>query len=125
MAFTPLTKDQYQKAVTSGFTPDQIIQFEKQRKASDVNTGGMLEISKPTGGLLNKIPYIGGVLGGISNVGVGIGSTIGKAGIGLGQLLTKASGKVAGMMGMPDVQKKYENLTQTQEQVKQNIFQKQ
>lgn len=32
MAFTPLTQDQYQKAISAGFTPDQIIANEKVRQ---------------------------------------------------------------------------------------------
>ena len=40
MAYAPLTRDQYQKAVDSGFSQDQIIEFEKRRKSSEeaVNT---------------------------------------------------------------------------------------
>ena len=37
MAFTPLTKEQYQKALDSGFNADQIIQFEKQRKQAETS----------------------------------------------------------------------------------------
>ena len=33
--FTPLTKEQYQKAIDSGFTPEKIIEIEKQRKAQN------------------------------------------------------------------------------------------
>lgn len=35
MSFEPLTEEQYNKAVESGFTHDQIISFEKQRQSDD------------------------------------------------------------------------------------------
>lgn len=35
MAFQPLTEEQFNKATQAGFKPDQIIQMEKQRKASE------------------------------------------------------------------------------------------
>lgn len=34
MAYQPLTEDQYNNALKSGFTPDRILEMEKQRKAS-------------------------------------------------------------------------------------------
>lgn len=37
MAFTPLTEEQFNKAKASGFTPDQIIGFEKQRKEKSMS----------------------------------------------------------------------------------------
>ena len=39
VVFQPLTQEQYQKAIDAGFTPDEIIKFEKKRKTdSELNT---------------------------------------------------------------------------------------
>lgn len=35
MAYTPLTEEEYNKAINSGFTHDQIVDFEKQRMAEE------------------------------------------------------------------------------------------
>jgi hypothetical protein len=39
MSFQPLTKDQYQKALAAGFTPEQIIENEQKRKAGHESIG--------------------------------------------------------------------------------------
>ena len=36
MAWKPLTEEQYNKAISAGYTPDQIIEFEKRRKSERV-----------------------------------------------------------------------------------------
>jgi hypothetical protein len=46
MAFQPLTKEQYQKAINAGFTPQQIIEMEKKRKA---------ENAEPEKGYLSRV----------------------------------------------------------------------
>ena len=46
MAYEPLTEEQYNKALDSGLSHDQIIQFEKQRKQSEDTSSSVPE--KPT-----------------------------------------------------------------------------
>ena len=47
MNYVPLTKDQYQKAIDSGYSHDDIINFEQKRKA-DENSKGFFTATQPT-----------------------------------------------------------------------------
>lgn len=79
MSFQPLTREQYQKAVNAGFTQDQIIQFEKKRKAdSEVPSAIVPQESKETPGALGAVARFTGV---------------DKLGIGLGRAFNNFSGK--------------------------------
>lgn len=56
--FTPLTKEQYQKAIDAGFSPDQIIAFEKRRKAETTSTFNPLDYgATPVDFVPDKLPY--------------------------------------------------------------------
>ena len=78
MAFTPLTSDQYQKAIDSGFTPDQIIANEQKRKQetqAPTSIGG-----KILGGLKSAAGFLfGGPTGPLTQAEAGIGGLKGAA----------------------------------------------
>lgn len=52
MAYTPLTKEQYQKAIDSGFTGQQIIENEKRRKTELSDTAAPPVATTPVGNFI-------------------------------------------------------------------------
>ena len=110
MDFKPLTQDQYQKAIAAGFTPDQIIQNERQRKA---NSTGTQTATAMAPGPQNSLQDIGGKIGGPVGGIVGIAgdvadawqgfqsgafNTIKNTVLGIPQAALKAVGGLANMM---------------------------
>ena len=77
--FQPLTKDQFQKAIASGFSPEKIIEMEKRRKTE-------FEKSQQS-----KLPETGiGIVDTYTRFGTAFGAEIGKAGLGIGETALKA-----------------------------------
>ena len=59
-----------------------------------------------------NIPVIGKVIGGLSNVGIGIGTEVGKTGLGLSQLALKAASKVTGSEFLGEAAEQTKELSQ-------------
>lgn len=55
MGFTPLTQEQYQKALDAGFTGDQILANEKIRKDSAMSAGAFTEGQQPKSGFATPL----------------------------------------------------------------------
>jgi len=70
MAFQPLTREQYQKALDSGYSPEKIIEFEKRRKAESQNILPGQNQQKPQ----QNQGFWGNLATGIGNLATGIGS---------------------------------------------------
>ena len=109
MAFTPLTKDQYQKAIASGFSPDEIIKNEQTRKLNESGVNGpSFDIPHvKTGAPAIDLPTNAaiGTANVTKNVAAGAVSDIMEAGYGLADTLTKGAGLAAGAVGLPGVKK--------------------
>lgn len=86
MSFKPLTKEQYQEA-RKKFSHEQIMQFEDKRKRETPL------ISGPDEDFLLGIPKA------VTDFGVGVGTTIGKAGLGLGEASLRGVGEIARVTG--------------------------
>lgn len=58
MAYTPLTEEEYNKAISSGFKPEDIVQFEKQRIAEEDKgkPESKLQIERQTLGAVTNVP---------------------------------------------------------------------
>ena len=89
MPFTPLTQDQYNSAIKSGFSPDQIIANEKTRKANYVEP--TTSTTQPqSGGLISGIgSFFSGAAKAVGNVGLGALKETASTLQGIGNLVTK------------------------------------
>lgn len=101
--FQPLTPEQFQKAQQAGFSTDQIIQNEQIRKSQSQ----ISQQSIPQNTLTGQDNPIGSlpVIKQLTQVGAGIGSAIGKAGLNLGKAVVGLPQQIADIgtkvMGAP------------------------
>ncbi|MES2006901.1 MAG: hypothetical protein V4436_02200 [Patescibacteria group bacterium] len=104
MAYTPLTKEQYQKAIDAGFTSQQIIANEKQRKASSGPTSiatktdpfNPLPVQGAKGGNpTDLLPTAGAIVGGLGG-GIAGAAAAGVPSLGVGAVPGAFLGGVAG-----------------------------
>lgn len=93
--YVPLTKEQYDKAIGAGFTHESIVANERKRKTESIPTTPDQPSLTSSG--VGSLPGIKQA----TQFGVGLGTSIGKAGLGLGQTFLKGANVVSNLMGLP------------------------